>query len=326
MDKKTIQIKYLDFSKNFNGENHFLTRLLRQKYNVEISDKADYAFYSVGGGDHHDFNGIRIFFTGENVVPNFNYCDYAFGFQYLTFEDRYYRLPLWRIYGGDLEKAMKKGVELSDEELLNRKFCATVISNSKQTDGTREAFFEALSKYKQVASGGKWKNNVGGPVPDKLAFQSQYKFVQAYENTLSRGYTTEKLLQAFAANAIPIYYGDPAASQDFNPEAFINAHDFDSLEELVAYVKKIDEDDALYLKMVRAPIFKDGKMPTHLTDEALLNFLSPIFDVPFEKARRRFYAKPYQDIDFNNMKMRDIKATFKAFVKRYLSFKNKEKA
>ncbi len=317
MVKKTIQIDYLDFGPGLDKENFFFTKLLRQKYNVVISEQADYAFYILSGQTHHDFKGIRIFWTGENVVPNFNCCDYAIGFHHLTFEDRYFRHPLWAsLYEKALGKAMHKGVGFTDTDLLERGFCATVISNSKQTDGMRERIFDALSTYKTVSSGGKWKNNVGGRVQDKLLFQQQYKFTLACENTYAPGYTTEKILEAFASNTVPIYYGDPRVIEDFNPEAFINAHDFESVEELLAYVKQVDADDALYLKMMRAPAFKGGKVPEHLTEKALLDFLSHIFDQPLHQAKRRFFAKPYQDIDFNNLKMRDFKIALKAFIKK----------
>lgn len=310
--KKTIKINYMDFGRYSDPEKEFFTPFLRQKYNVVISDKPDYIFYTLGGNTHHTFPGIRIFWTGENVVPNFNYCDYALGFQHMTFEDRYHRLPLWRMCLPDLKKAMQKSVGRSDEELLQRDFCATVISNARQTDGRREEAFRKLSIYKPVASGGRWQNNVGGPVKDKIDFQSRYKFALAFENTYAPGYTTEKILQAFASDCVPIYYGDPRVSEDFNPDAFINAHDFQTIDQLVDFVQKIDRDDALYLKMMRAPVFKNGKLPDDLTDEALLRFFEPIFDAPLEQARRRFFAKPYQDIDYENLKMRDVKAMIKA--------------
>lgn len=316
MEKKTIKIDFLDFGPDFDKENNFLIRLLQQKYNPVITPKADYAFYTLGGQTHHDFNGIRIFWTGENVIPNFNCCDYAIGFHHITFEDRYHRYPLWLTYQNALQKAMHKGEHHSDKVLLNRGFCATVISNAKQTDGMRERIFDTLSAYKPVASGGKWRNNVGGRVADKLVFQRQYKFTLTCENTYAPGYTTEKILEAFASDTVPIYYGDPRVVEDFNPEAFINVHRFKSLDDLCHYVQKANTNDDLYLKMIRAPIFKNGVLPKHLTEKALLDFLSGIFEVPVSEARRRFYAKPYQDIDLNNMKIRDIKAVFKTFARK----------
>ncbi len=285
----------------------FFTDLLKTRYDVVLTDKPDYLFYSVFGNAHHRFGGIRIFWTGENVVPNFNYCDYALGFHHLEFGDRYFRLPLWRIYTRALEQALAKNDRFPAEQRLNRTFCAFVVSNVKQTDGRREELFEKLSAYKVVDSGGRYRNNVGGPVADKIAFQSGYKFAIAAENTYCPGYTTEKILDAFAAGCVPIYYGDPLAVRDFNPEAFINAHDFKTTANLIAHIQKVDNDADLYLKMARAPAFRRNKIPADLTDARILDFLGNIFDQPIESARRRFFIKPYLDVDFGAVKMRDVK-------------------
>ena len=84
--------------------------------------------------------------------------------------------------------------------------------------------FEELNKYKRVDSGGRYLNNIGRPegVRDKFAFQSEHKFSLTFENSAHLGYTTEKLLQGFSAGTIPIYWGDPAVENCFNPKAFIN--------------------------------------------------------------------------------------------------------
>ena len=80
-------------------------------------------------------------------------------------------------------------------------------------------FFDKLSTYKQVSSGGRFRNNIGGAVADKKAFQADHKFAIAFENTSYDGYCTEKLMEAFAAGTIPIYWGDPNVAKDFNPES-----------------------------------------------------------------------------------------------------------
>ncbi|PUB99709.1 fucosyltransferase, partial [Helicobacter pylori] len=40
-------------------------------------------------------NTKRVFYTGENEVPNFNLFDYAIGFDELDFNNRYLRIPLY---------------------------------------------------------------------------------------------------------------------------------------------------------------------------------------------------------------------------------------
>ena len=84
---------------------------------------------------------------------------------------------------------------------------------------------------------------MGGPVKDKIAFERDYKFTMCFENTSSIGYTSEKIMEAFAGRTVPIYWGNPDIAEEFNPEAFINCHDFDSFEEVLEEIKRLDADD-----------------------------------------------------------------------------------
>ena len=52
----------------------------------------------------------------------------------------------------------------------------------------------------------------------------------------------------------PIYYGDSTVCEDFNSKAFINCHEFDSLDHLLEKVKKLDSDKTEYLSMLEQPI------------------------------------------------------------------------
>lgn len=310
---KQIKIAYMDGLADKYPESYYFTRILKQKYDVVISDHPDYVFYSCFGNRHHEYDCVRIFFTGENVVPNFNYCDYALGFHHIGFEDRYMRLPLWRCYERDLDRALTCP-KLSDQEALNRKFCNMVVSNSKQTDGCRAVFYDKLSTYKTVDSGGRYKNNVGGPVTDKYDFQKRYKFSFAFENMSAHGYCTEKIVQAFAANTIPIYYGDETVVQDFNPKAFINCHNYPDMNAVVEEIKRLDQDNAAYLAMLNEPIFAEGHVPDRYSDETVLKFLSDIIEQPVSKAiRRRNVVKTYADVDYVNMKNRDVRMVVKYF-------------
>lgn len=164
----------------------------------------------MGNIEHINYDGIRIFATGENVRADFNYCDYAIGFDYMQFEDRYLRYPLYLH-----EECMR---EISNRhitaESLNSKtrFCTFVVSNGK-ADEKRIQFFNLLNTYKRVDSGGRYKNNIGKRIKDKLAFLKEGKFNIAFENSSTNGYVTEKLIHAFAAKSIPIYWGDKTITQ-----------------------------------------------------------------------------------------------------------------
>lgn len=84
---KKIKIKFVDSCSGL--DNIFLT-ILQDKYDVELSNSPDYIFCSVFGNRHFLYDDcIKIFYTGENITPNFNLYDYALGFDYITFGSRY---------------------------------------------------------------------------------------------------------------------------------------------------------------------------------------------------------------------------------------------
>lgn len=258
-------------------------------YELELTTSydADYVFHSCLGYDVLKYSGIRIFVTGENVSPNFNISDYALAFDRMDFGDRYCYLPLFKLYKAAYTALNRTRPPAKEMLAQKSEFCAYVMSNTKDSAKERVAIFEALSKYKPVHSGGKWRNNVGGAVADKIAFQSKYKFVLAFENNSTPGYLTEKFAQAAQSNAIPIYWGDPEIAKTFNSKAFVNCHNYDSLEAVVARVMELDKNDQLYSEMMNEPWFVGGREPTSLKDETYRNFLQNIFDQPHELAFRR---------------------------------------
>lgn len=133
-----------------------------------------------------------------------------------------------------------------------RDFCSVVISNNLFTSPERFEYWDKISQYKMVASGGELGNNVGGPIADKFEFLSRYKFNLAFENSVVDGYTTEKITDAIYAATVPIYWGNRQVSKDFNPDVFININDFPSIEAAIDHIRRVDEDDELYLRYLRA--------------------------------------------------------------------------
>lgn len=283
--KKTIKIKFIDF--NTDIEITAITSILSQRYNVCICDAPDYIIFAPYGYDHLRYNCIRIFYTSECYTPNFNECDYAIGFDRLSFGDRYIRIPLYQLFQyKKFYDMLKNRPKFTMDDLKNKtEFCNYVVSNSFVKDLRTEIFLK-LCEYKKVNSGGRYLNNIGGAVRDKYAFQLKHKFSIAFENCSYEGYSTEKIVEAFAAKTIPIYWGDPSIDVDFNNDAFINCHKYGSLEDVVERVKEIDNNDELYLKMMNEPILKTQ-------DLKLDEFLFHIFDQPLEKAGRRSRSQHY---------------------------------
>lgn len=300
---KKIKVKFVDFYPNFDPQKVILWKPLWERYEVVESDEPEWLVYSVFGNEHLKYNNcVKIFFTGENQTPDFNLCDYAFGFDYLSFGDRYMRFPLWMLYPADTNPMLAKHEHVKLNEKTD--FCSSIVSNPNGNEA-RAQFMDKLSEYKQVHSGGRWRNNVGGPVEDKLAFQKKHKFSMAFENTVYPGYTTEKLVQSFAAQTVPIYWGDPRVAEIFNKDAFINCNDYPNWESVIERVKEIDHDDTLWQKIMEAPALKDPKIVERTRQEAK-EFLYHIFDQEPENAKR--FSRDYWTVKKLKERQREVKA------------------
>ncbi len=275
-----IKIGFCDFSSDFDVYDNYWLKTLRSMYGedgVEVVKNPDYLFYSCFGFEHLKFDCIKIFYTGENLVPDFNLCDYAIGFHEINFNDRYLRMPLYQIYSRAYEKALQRN-SYDDSFYLNRKFCCSVISNS-MANSARTQMLDLLGQYKKVDNGGKYRNNVGGCVKDKLKFEENYKFTLCFENSSTIGYTTEKLLEGFAGGGIPIYWGNPNVEKEFNKRSFVNCNNFQTLQEAINYIKELDRNDKKYLDMVKEEIFGNGGENGRYEDiqQSVERFLHNIF-------------------------------------------------
>ncbi|WRG23635.1 fucosyltransferase [Helicobacter pylori] len=223
-------------------------------------------------------NAKRVFYTGENEVPNFNLFDYAIGFDELDFNDRYLRMPLYydrlhhkaesvndttapyKIKDNSLY-ALKKpthhfkenhpnlcAVVNNESDPLKRGFASFVASNPNAP--IRNAFYDALNSIEPVTGGGSVKNTLGYNVKNKNEFLSQYKFNLCFENSQGYGYVTEKIIDAYFSHTIPIYWGSPSVAKDFNPKSFVNVCDFKDFDEAIDYVRYLHTHQNAYLDML----------------------------------------------------------------------------
>ncbi len=280
---KKIFVKFVDM--NGKGLFKWLNEILADCYEIiEVDNNPDYVFYSVFGCEHIKYDCVRIFYSGENCRADFNFCDYAITFDYLDFEDRHLRYPLYLFYDSFKQNLVSKRL---DSNYTNRKFCSFVVSNGT-SDSMRNAVFEALNTYKRVDSGGKYQNNVGFFVKDKQEFISKYKFNIAFENSYTNGYITEKLFDAKAADCIPIYWGGAAREIKswLNPKAFIDFYNFKDVLELVEFVKYLDSNDSAYLEMLNEPLVLDithKEKMDHLAREFFINIFSKPIDLAYKR-------------------------------------------
>lgn len=281
---KEIKIKYVDFYEEFIPEEHWTYRILSQRYRIVFSDRPDYLFFSCFGNEYLTYDCIRIFISNEAVYPNLNLYDYSVTYADFKITDRL--LPNMDAFE-DLKYRQIAENRQAAEELLSSKegFCSFVYSNG-MGDPFRKELFDAVSSYKTVSSGGKFLNNIGYKVEDLEQFQKKYKFSIACENSYYKGYTTEKIVNAFNAGCIPIYWGNPDISNIINPDAIINCHDFPDMESIVEEIMRLDNDDEAYMKKLTEPVLVDDS----LIDDYLREreaFIYHIIDQPYAEAFRR---------------------------------------
>lgn len=144
----------------------------------------------------------------------------------------------------------------------------------------RKDFFNALSEYKHIDSAGSVLNNMDKDVPQgkDIKWTSKYKFNIAFENQRCEGYTTEKILRSLLAKTIPIYWGNPRVTEDFNPDSFIEVKGKDYFGRVIERVKELNENDDKYKHMISQFPFKNGVIPQQWTEETLKDKFREIFD------------------------------------------------
>jgi alpha(1,3/1,4) fucosyltransferase len=293
---KKIRIDFCDFHDNFSKTNNFLFKLLAERFDLELCDQPDFLIYCSYGHAHRLHSGVRIFFSGESDMPNFHVCDYSIAPVKLD-DPRHLQLPLYSIWGS-ADEIVKKNDDAEKIMAAKSKFCGFIVSGyNSRKNHNRVAFFQKLSQYKRVDSGGRKFNNIGGPIPGgprgKIEFLRQYKFNIAFENRSLPGYTTEKIFEPMVARCLPVYWGNPCIAEEFNPKSFLNYFDFPSEEALIEKIIELDKDDAKYLEYLRQPYFYDDKPNLYFSRERILDFFEKIFTTkitPVVQAGRKTFS------------------------------------
>ena len=256
---KIVDVYNLDFLKNW------LTRIFVYKFDfVFNSDSPNYLLFNSFGIEHkkHSYdNTVKIAFYTENIIPDLNEVDYAIGHSHINYLDRYFQYPLLlkRDYG-IIEEKRKKVLK----NPIRKKFCAAVISNAYSSDNFRIKVIKELSKYKNIDMGGRFGNNIGFKVKDKISFLNSYKFSIAMENSDGDGYSTEKLIHSFISGTIPIYYGDYMIDEYINPKSYILIKGEKDLQEKIKYIISIDNNDEIYKSVLKEKVVIDVNLSNKL--------------------------------------------------------------
>lgn len=260
---------------------------------------------------------IFVFHGGEAIYPDMNLFDYAIT-QATDFSsnNRITRMPPHFFYQRSLLQGDFKN-SLNEEEarkiLSNRKFCNFIYSNPF-SHPMRDQLFYNILEYKPIDSLGAHLNNTNIPPSRRetnwaelsVKLKANYKFSIACENALCCGYTSEKLLTSFQAHTVPIYWGNPAVTKEYNENAFINLHSFDSFDELLKRIEYIDTHDEEWIKMVTSP-WQTEEQVKYTTYEmkaylAFMEYLLRIDSMPKKEIPSGTFTNVYRDSFFNSYK------------------------
>jgi hypothetical protein len=166
-------------------------------------------------------------------------------------------------------------------------FCAYMYSYDLEY---RVKLFNEVSKYKKVDALGKSCNNKNFKDTRSIYNETQtyndiavdkyskYKFVLALENGIEDGYITEKLLNPLLANSIPIYAGPADVFDIINKKRIIYVYDFKNTNELIAYIKLVDNNDDIYNSIINNEIWvSDLNLDTY--ENYILNELKKALNI-----------------------------------------------
>ncbi len=253
------------------GQYFFLNNVL-QKHFVLADTYQDAHIVFFGPFDNIPFfyrDKIYIFIASEHFYPNVWQADFAIIYGKKSQKNIFHSLEMMAGFLFiDVHNKLSK-VGLDKQHFIQypkTRFCNFMYGN--QYTKFRNAFFLALNQRKKVDSlGSVMKNMDMYDIPDmpkdlhkyqdqgldlrameKLYTLRHYKFTIAMENGLRPYSFSEKVIQALEVGSVPIYWGPSDIDTFVNKDAYIDARDFDTIADLVAYVLQVDTDVHLYQK------------------------------------------------------------------------------
>ena len=151
-------------------------------------------------------NVRNVWFTGENHrIPNGEGWDAFLSFEPNKSPDKNLHLPFWVTRLGEtcneVQIKINEISKIRDPRMSKTKFACAFIGNPEPT---RLRFIEMFARHFEIDLFG---TVFGNPVKDKKKILQEYKFNVCFENDLYPGYVTEKAIESWECEAIPIWWG-----------------------------------------------------------------------------------------------------------------------
>lgn len=225
----------------------------------------------------------RVWYTSENIRPPYQRdLNLTFSFDQDPLNGMNFYLPLWQLHldhqkehgrplnpnsalgrAIDMQKLLEKR-QLDTGNFTSKKFACAFVANPQPT---RLRLIDELSKYGKVDVFGL---HSGRSVRNKYEVAREYNFFICPENDYFPGYVTEKLLDAYMCETVPIYWGDLGLDLYINRSAHINLSSFKSISELAMNIAGLNVDS--YKEIYEQP-FLSKEVELTKIQEALVSLL-----------------------------------------------------
>ena len=157
MGKKQIKIASSGCTRNYKVINSFIGDLLgKHGYGIIESSLSDADYVVCGPYDKTsrflECNGIRIMWSGENYVPDFNLVDYAVSVYPIEYFDRHFRYP--QCLSGYLatdKSCIQSRESCFNEDILKKKTrFANFIFSHESVGGQEEISLKSYQNIKEL--------------------------------------------------------------------------------------------------------------------------------------------------------------------------------
>lgn len=212
----------------------------------------------------------KLFITGENHIPDLRYYDHSLSFCRFDFDGRNFRWPIW--FQSLSMDGIDSGTFTPDETqvILNtnrplympdsRPQWNEVVAVFNNCEPVRCHVFERLQHFGIIKGIG---TPFGNALPwgdentyrPKIDVLRNFGFNLCFENTISDGYYTEKVLHARVCGCVPLVYADPHMSHDFNLDSCINLYGFESINEFCDLIYEVSSSHSKWVDLASGPIF-----------------------------------------------------------------------
>jgi hypothetical protein len=151
-------------------------------------------------------------------------------------------------------------------DTIPTKNICTLITNPHGE--TRNLFINIAEKYFNIDHLGPYRNNVGYNISGDYGSNSviqklkEYKFIICFENSQKDAYITEKIINPFIANIVPIYWGCKRIQSYFNKDRYINLDGVseEDMHKCISNINTIIHDENKYKQIIKEPIYNSNNI------------------------------------------------------------------